>query len=45
MKVEQVTGLPVLSIRADRANISRYGLNVADVQDAVAIAVGVKVPG
>lgn len=45
VKVEQVTGLPVLSIRADRARIARYGLNVADVQDAVAIAVGGKSAG
>src|SRR5690606_29256087 len=45
VKVEQVTGLPVLSIQADRASIARYGLNVADVQDAVAIAVGGKSAG
>lgn len=42
IKVEQVTGLPVLSIEIDRASIARYGLNIADVQDAVAIAVGGK---
>ncbi|SDW23450.1 cobalt-zinc-cadmium resistance protein CzcA [Nitrosomonas eutropha] len=45
VKVEQVTGLPMLSIQADRTNISRYGLNVADVQDTVAIAVGGKSAG
>lgn len=45
VKVEQVTGLPVLSIQANRTNISRYGLNVADVQDTVAIAVGGKSAG
>ncbi|MCC6917185.1 CusA/CzcA family heavy metal efflux RND transporter [Nitrosomonas sp.] len=45
VKVEQVTGLPVLSIQIDRASIARYGLNVADVQDAVAIAVGGKPVG
>lgn len=45
VKVEQVTGLLVLSIQADRTNISRYGLNVADVQDTVAIAVGGKHAG
>ena len=45
VKVEQVTGLPVLSIQTDRASIARYGLNVADVQDAVAIAVGGKPAG
>lgn len=45
VKVEQVTGLPVLSIDIDRASIARYGLNIADVQDAVAIAVGGKTAG
>jgi cobalt-zinc-cadmium resistance protein CzcA len=45
VKVEQITGLPVLSIQVDRASIARYGLNVADVQDAVAIAVGGKNAG
>ncbi len=45
VKVEQVTGLPVLSIEIDRASIARYGLDVADVQDAVAIAVSGKSAG
>lgn len=40
VKVEQVTGLPVLSIQIDRAKIARFGLNVAEVQDAVEIAIG-----
>jgi cobalt-zinc-cadmium resistance protein CzcA len=40
VKVEQTTGLPMLSVDIDRALTSRYGLNVADVQDAVAIAIG-----
>jgi cobalt-zinc-cadmium resistance protein CzcA len=40
VKVEQTTGLPILSVLIDRAAIARYGLNVADVQDVVAIAVG-----
>ena len=40
VKVEQTTGLPILSVLVDRAAIARYGLNVADVQDVVAIAVG-----
>jgi cobalt-zinc-cadmium resistance protein CzcA len=40
VKVEQTTGLPVLSVLIDRAAIARYGLNVADVQDVVAIAMG-----
>lgn len=45
VKVEQVMGLPVLSIDVDRASIARYGLNVADVQDAVSIAVAGKHAG
>jgi cobalt-zinc-cadmium resistance protein CzcA len=40
VKVEQTTGLPILSVQVDRAAIARYGLSVADVQDVVAIAVG-----
>lgn len=40
VKVEQVTGLPVLSIRANRENILRYDLDVADVQETAAIAIG-----
>jgi cobalt-zinc-cadmium resistance protein CzcA len=40
LKVEQVTGLPVLTIDIDRATIARYGLNVADVQAVVETAVG-----
>ncbi|RSC26022.1 CusA/CzcA family heavy metal efflux RND transporter [Pseudomonas putida] len=40
VKVEQTTGLPVLTIDIDRDKAARHGLNVAQVQDAVAIAVG-----
>ena len=40
IKVEQVTGLPVLTIDIDRASIARYGLNVVDVQAVVETAVG-----
>ena len=40
VKVEQVSGLPILSIDADRSAMYRYGLNVADVQDVVAAATG-----
>ena len=35
VKVEQVAGLPVLSIEPNRNALYRYGLNVSDVQDAV----------
>ena len=40
VKVEQTTGLPVLTVQIDRDKSSRYGLNVGDVQDAVATAIG-----
>ncbi len=40
VKVEQTTGLPVLTVNIDRDKTARYGLNIGDVQDAVAIAVG-----
>ncbi len=39
-KVEQTTGLPVMTIDTDRASAARYGLNVADVQEVVAVAIG-----
>ena len=45
VKVEQVTGLPVLSIKIDRKKVSRYGLNIADVQEVVEVAVGGKEAG
>ena len=40
VKVEQVAGLPVLSIEPNRAALARYGLDVATVQDTVAAATG-----
>ncbi len=40
VKVEQVDGLPVLSVEPNRAALYRYGLNVADVQDVLAAATG-----
>ena len=44
-KTEQITGLPVLSIIPDRDALDRYGMNVADVQDVVAVAMGGKTVG
>lgn len=38
VKVEQTTGLPILTVNIDRQKITRLGVNVADVQDAVSIA-------
>jgi cobalt-zinc-cadmium resistance protein CzcA len=40
VKVEQTTGLPMLTVNIDREKTARYGLNVGDVQEAVAIATG-----
>jgi cobalt-zinc-cadmium resistance protein CzcA len=40
VKVEQTEGLPMMNVTIDRAAISRHGLNVADVQDVIAAAVG-----
>ncbi|MCO5118849.1 MAG: CusA/CzcA family heavy metal efflux RND transporter [Burkholderiaceae bacterium] len=40
VKVEQTTGLPMLSVNIDRNKAARYGLNMSEVQEAVAIAVG-----
>ncbi|BAU77213.1 CusA/CzcA family heavy metal efflux RND transporter [Metapseudomonas furukawaii] len=40
VKVEQTTGLPVLTINIDREKAARYGLNVGDVQDTISVAVG-----
>ncbi len=45
IKVEQVTGLPLLDIDIDRAAIARYGLNVNDVQDVISTALGGKSAG
>ncbi|MDF2399313.1 CusA/CzcA family heavy metal efflux RND transporter [Pseudomonas sp. 3MA1] len=40
VKVEQTSGLPVLTINIDRDKAPRFGLNVGDVQDTIAVAVG-----
>ncbi|AOR71887.1 cation transporter [Burkholderia stabilis] len=40
VKVEQTTGLPVLTVNLDRDKLARYGVSVADLQDTVAAAVG-----
>jgi len=40
VKLEQVSGLPVLSIQVDRTALARYGLKVADVQSVIRIAMG-----
>jgi cobalt-zinc-cadmium resistance protein CzcA len=38
VKVEQTIGLPMLSINIDRDKAARYGLNIAEIQQAVSTA-------
>lgn len=45
VRVEQVTGLPILTVQLKRSEMARYGLNVGDVQDIIEIAVGGKNAG
>lgn len=45
VKVEQVTGLPVLTIQMNRNDMARYGLNVSDVQEVIEIAIAGKGAG
>lgn len=40
VKLEQTTGLPLLTIEPDREALARYGLSMADLQDTVGIALG-----
>jgi cobalt-zinc-cadmium resistance protein CzcA len=42
-RVEQTTGLPLLTITPKRAALNRYGLSVAEVQDIVNVAFGGRV--
>ncbi len=37
---EQVSGMPQLRIRVDKKAISRYGINVRDIQETIGAAVG-----
>ena len=45
VKVEAVTGLPQLQIKANRETIARYGLNVEDVNDLVETVIAGKPAG
>jgi heavy metal efflux system protein len=45
VKVEQINGLPVLTVKIDRQKVSRYGLNVSEVQEVTEVAVGGKEAG
>ncbi len=40
VKMEQTSGLPVLNVEIDRQAVARYGLNIADVQEVVSVAIG-----
>jgi len=44
-KVEQTSGLPLMTVALNRPEMARLGLNVADVQDVVEIAMGGKAAG
>jgi cobalt-zinc-cadmium resistance protein CzcA len=43
--LEQTTGLPLLTIKLKKDEMSRLGLNVADVQDVIEVAFGGKSAG
>lgn len=45
VKVEQTTGLPILTVNIDREKIARLGINIAEVQDAISIAINGKQAG
>ena len=40
VKVEQTTGLPMLTVQIDKEKVARLGVNVSEVQEALSIAVG-----
>lgn len=43
--MEQISGLPILTVIPKRSVLSRYGLNVADVQELVSVAIGGETAG
>ena len=45
VRTEQVSGLPMLTVKPDRSSLARYGISLADLQEAVEIAVGGKEAG
>ena len=40
VKTEQVSGLPMLTVKPNRAALARYGVTLAELQEVVEIAVG-----
>ena len=45
VRMEQVTGLPVLTLKLKFDRMARLGINVSDVQDTIEIAIGGKSTG
>lgn len=45
VKVEQTTGLPILTVNIEREKIARLGINIAEVQEAISIAMNGKQAG
>lgn len=45
IKIEQISGLPLLSIDIDRSALARYGLQLSDIQDTIEIALAGKKSG
>jgi cobalt-zinc-cadmium resistance protein CzcA len=45
VKVEQITGLPMLTVKFKHTAMARYGLTVAEVQEVVQAAIGGKETG
>jgi heavy metal efflux system protein len=45
VKTEQVSGLPMLTVKPNRAALARYGIGLAELQEVVEIAVGGKDAG
>ena len=43
--VEQITGLPLMSVNLKHEALARYGLSVSEVQDVIEIAIGGKQAG
>lgn len=45
IRVEQVTGLPMLSIDLDRSKLSQFGINLRDAQETIGTAIGGEIAG
>ncbi|MBC8097407.1 MAG: CusA/CzcA family heavy metal efflux RND transporter [Akkermansiaceae bacterium] len=45
VKLEQTTGLPLMSITPKREALARYGLSIAELQEVIEIALGGKAAG